>query len=504
MQNEQAKDGEAVIQKPENVNAKSADEKVEFEEYEETPTAPQLPRAPMYTRKMLVALIIPLVIERLLAITVGLFDTVMVSSVGTEFEREAAVSGISLVDGINNLIIAIMGALGTGGVVVVSQYLGRGEDQTAQRAAKQLIYIMLIAAVIISVIVFSCGRGIINTMFNSASDAVKQNGYVYFMWSAASYPFLGVYNAGAALYRGVGNSRISMNISLIMNVLNVAGNSTFIYGFHITVAGVAIASLISRAVACVTVFVLLFRKNQKIYLTDFKPTFDKKIVKKILFIALPNGIENSLFHVGKLIVANLVSTLGDSMIAANGISGTVVNLCIVPGDAIGLALVTISGTCCGAREQNMAKYYTDKLFLLVTACNLLLAAFIFFLSPFIFPVFGMTEAATEAAVSVARLYAIVYVFSWAVAFTLPCTLRAAGDVKFTMTVSMISMLVFRVACSYLFVLKFNMGLQGVWIAMYVDWLVRGICFIIRYLTGGWKKIDFISGKTKQEKSEEKA
>lgn len=460
----------------------------------DTSSAP-LPRAPMYTSKMLRALIIPLIIEQLLAVTVGLADTFMVSSVGTEAVREAAVSGISLIDGVNMLIIAIMGAIGTGGVVVVAQYLGRGDEETARSTAKQLIYVMLITAILISVIVFSAARPIINGMFGSASTQVKENAYIYFMWSAASYPFLGVYNAGAALYRGMGNSRISMYVSLAMNVINVIGNAVFIYAIRITVAGVAISSLISRGVACLIVFILLFRPTKAVYLTDFKPSFNGKIIKKILFIALPNGVENSLFHVGKLIVAGLVATLGDSLIAANSITGTLANFCNVPGSAIGLALVTIAGTCCGANEQRQAQWYTVRLLALVFVLNAVLGGTLFLISPYVFTIFGMSAEATSAAIQVSQSFAIAFVIFWAFAFTLPCPLRAAGDVKFTMTASMISMLVFRVAAAYLFVLTFNLGLLGVWLAMYVDWIVRAICFTIRFLSGKWKKIDFLKSRT---------
>ena len=300
----------------------------------------------MFTRQALWRLILPLVLEQLLLVTVGMADTVMVSTVG-----EAAVSGISLVDQVNVLLIQIFAALATGGAVVASQYLGRRDRENACRSAKQLVYATFGMAVAIGALVLVLNRHILRLVFGNVEPDVMQAAETYFWLSALSYPMLALYNAGAALFRSMGNSRISLFASLIMNVINIGGNALLIYGLNWGVAGAATATLASRTVAGLMMMLLLRNRDNPIFLERlFHPEWNGGILKSILRVGVPNGLENGMFQIGKLLVAGLITTFGTSAIAANAICNNVGSMSNIPGSAIGLAMITVVGQCVGAKD----------------------------------------------------------------------------------------------------------------------------------------------------------
>ena len=292
-----------------------------------------------FSNHALVRLLVPLVIEQLLAVTIGMADTVMVTSVG-----EAAVSGISLVDSINILFIQVFSALASGGAIVTAQYLGRQERKNACIAAKQLLYATTALAAIIMAVALIFHRALLRLIFGNIDPAVMENAIVYFQLSAVSYPFLAVYNAGAALFRSMGNSKVSTLVSFLMNVVNIGGNAVLIYGFHWGVAGAATASLVSRAMAAVIMLVLICHKNNPIHIEKvWKPELHFDMIRRILKIGVPNGVENGMFQIGKLIVQGLVATFGTSAIAANAIANTIASFINTPGTAIQLGLATVVG-----------------------------------------------------------------------------------------------------------------------------------------------------------------
>ena len=308
---------------------------------------------PLFTRKQLIALLLPLIAEQALSVTIGLADTLMVSSVG-----EAAVSGVSLVDSFNVLMIQLLSALATGGAVVASQYIGHREPKNAKAAAAQILFIMISLSVVVAAVVAVGRHGILRGIFGSIDADVMRYAETYFLLSALSYPFIGVYNAGAALFRAQGNSKISMLSSLVMNVVNIGGNAVLIFYFKMGVMGAALASLVSRMIACFAVIYLLEKPGCLLrieHLTDLKP--DLPLIRRILRVGIPAGIENGMFQIGKLSVSSLTSTLGTSAIAANAVAGNITTFLNVPANAVGMAVLTVIGQCLGAGEKEQAKHY---------------------------------------------------------------------------------------------------------------------------------------------------
>lgn len=443
----------------------------------------------MFTRQALWRLILPLVLEQLLLVTVGMADTVMVSTVG-----EAAVSGISLVDQVNVLLIQIFAALATGGAVVASQYLGRRDRENACRSAKQLVYATFGMAVAIGALVLVLNRHILRLVFGNVEPDVMQAAETYFWLSALSYPMLALYNAGAALFRSMGNSRISLFASLIMNVINIGGNALLIYGLNWGVAGAATATLASRTVAGLMMMLLLRNRDNPIFLERlFHPEWNGGFLKSILRVGVPNGLENGMFQIGKLLVAGLITTFGTSAIAANAICNNVGSMSNIPGSAIGLAMITVVGQCVGAKDYQQARHYTKTLLAAAYVSMGLLNIALFLLAPYLVGFYAMPQTTTDLALSVLQVNCVVTVLIWPSSFTLPNALRAAGDARFTMVTSMVSMWVFRIGMSYVLGAWLGMGLFGVWTAMQIDWAVRSLVFGVRFLGHKWEKARVLEG-----------
>jgi putative MATE family efflux protein len=435
----------------------------------------------MFSNKDLKKLIIPLMFEQLLAVSVGLVDTLMVSQAG-----EAAISGVALVDNINRLIIQVMAALATGGAVVCSQYIGKGEKQQAKKAGAQLEIVLGIFALVMMGLSLVFTRGLLGAIFGSVSQEVMDSAVLYFTVTAISYPFLGIYNAGAAIFRSIGNSKISMQISILMNVINVAGNAVFVFVFHWAVFGVALATLLSRVAAGFVMTALVCAKSNPIRIDSIlqlKP--QGGIIRKILTIGIPSGIENGMFQVGKLAVTGMVATFGTASIAANSVGYTVIDFANIPGNAMGLALITVVGQCVGAGEKEQAKSYTKRLVKYAYFGDWICNICLFLLAGVISRCFNLSVEAQQIAVQVLHAFSVTSMFIWPLSFTLPNALRAAGDVNFTMTVSIVSMWIFRVGSSYLFGVMLGMGVIGVWIGMFIDWAARSLMFVWRFFGGKW-------------------
>lgn len=436
----------------------------------------------IFSNGYLAKLIFPLVVEQLLAVTIGMADTVMVASCG-----EAAVSAISLVDAISQLFIQIFASFATGGAVVASQYLGRKDKPSACVAAKQLVYISLLVSIFLVAFGLPFRKPLLRFVFGSIEADVMTNAEIYFWIILISFPFLAVFNACTALFRSMGNSKVSMFVSLIMNVINIGGNAWLIFGKGMGVAGAGFASLASRVVAALVMLVLVCHKKHPIHverLFHFEWRWD--MIKRILRIGVPSGIENSTFHIGKLLVQSLTATFGTASLAANAITNNICSFMNIPGNAIGLASITVIGQCVGAKNTEQATYYAKRLILMVYCVVVLICIPLFLFAGPLVGIFNLSHAASVMAVEIIQLCVVVSCFIWPTAFTIPNFLRAAGDAKYTMVVSMFSMWVFRVACSHILGKWLGMGLQGVWIAMYIDWGFRSICFVTRFVKGGWK------------------
>ncbi len=442
----------------------------------------QKPINPLFTRQALVALLLPLIAEQALSVTIGLADTLMVSSVG-----EAAVSGVSLVDSFNTLMIQVMSALATGGAVVTSQYIGHREPKNAKAAAAQILFVLASFSLVVAAVVVVGRHAILRGIFGSIDANVMRYAETYFLLSALSYPFIGLYNAGAALFRAQGNSKISMLSSLVMNVINIGGNAVLIYGFGMGVLGAALASLVSRAVSCLVVLWLLQRPACPLRVDGLRALApDGGLIRRILRVGIPAGIENGMFQIGKLSVSSLTSTLGTAAIAANAVANTASTFLNIPANAVGMAALTVVGQCLGAGEKEQAVYYSRRL-LLTAYCGawvMNLSAFLF-ANRFAISLFNLSPEAQTMALQVMVWFNFVSLFFWPSSFTLPNILRAAGDARFTMAVSILSMWVFRVGFCYVMVLGFHGRLLSIWMGMFLDWVFRSLCFFVRFARGRW-------------------
>ena len=437
----------------------------------------------LFDNRSLVALIIPLVVEQLLAVLVGMADSIMIASVG-----EAAVSGVSLVDQVMVLLINIFAALATGGAVVAGQYLGHRKKDAACESATQLVWFITICAVVITALVYAGKSLILHGVFGQIEPDVMRHADVYLMIVTMAIPCMALYNAGAAVFRAMGNSKVSMQISIIMNVINVAGNAILIYGFHRGTEGVAIPTLVSRAVAAVLIIVLLCDEKQTLHIKrTWRYRVDWSHVRKILSVGVPNGLENSMFQLGKILVLSLVSTFGTYAIAANAVGNSIAMFQILPGMAINLAVTTVIARCVGAGDYEQVKYYNKKLLLITHIGTAVMAFSVFAVLPLILKAYHLSDVTAEATRQIIYFHGISAVLIWPLSFTLPSTFRASGDARACMIISMASMWLFRIIFSYVLGEYFGMGVFGVWVAMVIDWVFRALCFVIRYYRGGWKK-----------------
>ena len=444
---------------------------------------------PFFTNKFLVYLVLPLVAEQFLAMTIGICDTIMVSSIGAP-----GVSAVSLIDQLGQLVIQLFAAFATGGAVVASQYLGHKEEDQACRSAKQLLYLCCAVGVMIIAICLPLRRFIIGGIFGGIEADIMTNALNYFVWILFSFPLIGIYNSCAALCRSMGNSKISLKVSIVMNVINVAGNALLIYGLKAGVAGAGISTLVSRGIAALIMIVILKNRKWPIHLKElWKVEINLGLIGKILKVAVPSGIENSIFHVGKTLVYSFMSGFGSVAIAANAISNSVCSFSNIPGNAVGLASVTIVGQCIGAGEKQQAKKYGHLMMYLSYAGMCITGIFILIFAPQCVKIFKLAEDISSLSVGVIRTCMIANMLFWAMSFTMPNILRGAGDAKYTMIWSLAGMWAFRVGGSYL-ISKYLLGrfpdhqeyaLYGIWIGMYIDWVFRGAMFLGRFMGKRW-------------------
>ena len=436
-----------------------------------------------FSNKSLIMLIIPLVVEQGLTILVGMADGVMVASVG-----EAAISGVSLVDMIAAVILVLFAALATGGAVVTSQFLGGCNMEKARRSTGQLILMAASLGILIMLPCLLFSEQLLMLCFGAIEADVKAAGLKYLRITAFSFPFLALYNAGAAIYRSVGNSKVSMQASMLMNVINVAGNAFCIFVLKWGVVGVAVPTLISRMAAGIYMMVKCAHPGLSIRpVRQGLTSVDRQMMGSILRIGIPSACENCFFSLGRLIVASMITLFGTSQVSANAVAGNIDRLGIIIGQAMGLAMVTVVGQCIGARDTEQAKYYTKKIlgwtYLAQGLTNVLIVIFVGNLVDFYSALAPETRA---LAMRLSTIHASLAILFWPVSFVLPNALRAANDVKFTMWVGIFSMLACRILGSWVLCVHFGWGATGVWIAMVTDWVCRTSFFVPRVVSGKWK------------------
>ncbi len=437
----------------------------------------------MFTNKDLKNLIVPLFLEQFLVMLVGLADTFIISYAG-----EAAVSGVSLVNSFNTIFIYIFTALASGGAVVISQYIGRHDRDLAGETSSQLLTISTIVSVVLGALVLVFNRPLMGLMFGEVEDDVMDACVTYLRISAYSYPALAIYNAGASLYRSMGKTSATMYISIVSNVINIVGNIIGVFVLHAGVAGVAYPSLISRAFSAVVITALCFKKTNAVYYTGkwiFK--WNGALQKRILRIAVPNGAENGIFQLVKVALSSVVALFGTYQIAANGVAQSIWSLAALAGVAMGPAFITVIGQCMGAGNIPEAERYFKKMTKITLVFSIAWNALVFALTP-LFMLFFQLEPETKSLVI--KLVLIHNVFN-AVAFPfsgpLGNGLRAAGDISFTMIVSIASTIVGRLLFSLILARGCNMGVIGIALAMVLDWCIRAVIFYFRFRGGKWKE-----------------
>lgn len=442
---------------------------------------------PLFTNRSLAALIGPLIVEQALAALIGMVDTMMVSSLG-----EAAVSSVSLVDNVNLLMIQIFSALAAGGAVIVSQYVGHRDEANACESASQLYRASFLISLVIALPSFLFRGSILTGVFGRLDEDVLSGAMTYYALTAVSYPFLALYFAGASVFRSMGNSRVSMLASLVMNLVNVVGNALLIYAVKLGVLGAALSTLLARVLGGLYLTARLYNRKNAIHVEKiWMPSFRRDLIGRILKIGVPNGLENGMFQIGKLVVMNLIASLGTVAIAANAVVSSIASLCTLPGIGVGTGMVTVVGQCMGAGRPDEAASNVKKLMAACHAMMLVTCGALFFFARQVVGLYGISPEAAETARGIIRFYTVWCVLIWPESFTLPNALRGAGDARFTMAVSMLSMWLCRIALCYLLTLRFGMGLRGVWVAMIIDWAVRMTAFIVRFARGKWRSIKVI-------------
>ena len=432
---------------------------------------------------MICSLLIPVVLEQLLNSIMGTADTMMVSNVGS-----AAISAVSLVDSINVLVIQAFSALAAGGAIVCAQYIGQKNKEKANESARQVLFIITAISVAVSLICLVFQKPLLRLIFGSVEPAVMSASETYFFYTALSFPFIAAYDSAASIFRAQDNTKGPMIISMISNVMNIAGNAVMIWVFHMGVAGAALSTLISRIFCAVVVIIQLRkeREGQEIVVRDyFKIRPDWSMIRRILGLGIPSGVENSMFQLGKLAIQSTVSTLGTAAIAAQAMTNILENLNGIAAIGVGVGLMTIVGQCLGAGRKDEAVYYIKKLCVIAEVIIIISCLGVFALTKPVTILGGMEKESADMCFHMVMWITIVKPLVWIMAFIPGYGLRAAGDVKFSMIVSCCTMWACRFCLCVFLIRVMGFGPMGVWIGMFADWTLRGIIFTWRFHSRKW-------------------
>lgn len=437
----------------------------------------------LFSNRQLIRLIVPLVIEQGLTILVGMCDGMMVSSAG-----EAAIAGVSLVDMINAIMLNLFAALATGGAVITSQYLGARATEKARQSAGQLVTMAFGLGILAMAFCLISAHGLMRLFFGSIEDDVMEAGLLYLRITSLSFPFIALYNAGAALFRSIGNSKVSMKVSVLMNIINIAGNAICVLVLKMGVAGVAIPTLVSRAVAAILILGLTFRRNQELYLEKENIfAFRPKMMRSILGIGVPSACENCFFSLGRTIVVSMIAIFGTTQTSANAVANALDSVGTIIGQSMGLAMITVVGQCVGAGDTKQTQYFIKKLLIWdYVAQGISNVLILVFCRQLIGLYSSLSPETEQLAYNLVAMHSVFAIFMWPLAFVLPNALRAASDAQFTMWVGISSMILMRIGLSWVLCVQLGWGATGVWIAMIMDWVMRISFFVPRYLSGKWK------------------
>ena len=439
------------------------------------------PEGYLYTNKALLYLFIPLLVEYALEFFLGLADSIMVASLG-----ESAISGVSLVDFLIQLLIFSFSALATGGAVVAGQYLGDKQINKARNSATQLVWFSTILSTILMILVIILRQFIIGLLFGQIEADVWYNADMYLYVVALSIPFIAIYNAGAAIFRTTNNALVPMKIMLICDILNIVGNAFCIYYLGWDVRGVAIPTVISRVLSALLVLYVILDEDYKLHINrTLRHKFDFNLLEKVLKVGIPYGIENGLFQLGRILVLSLVSTFGTMAIAANSVGYSIGIFSVLPGFAINLGLTAVISNCVGANDYEQARYYNKKCLILVVISHIIINSVIFAILPLLLGIYNLSAQTASMTTEMVIWHGIFAIIIWPLSFTIPSTFRGAGDSKSVMYISTIVMFTCRIALSYVIADWLGVGVFGTWIAMFIDWYVRAAIYIYRYFSNKW-------------------
>lgn len=445
----------------------------------------------MFSNAQLKKMIVLLFLEQLLMMLVGLADTFVVSYAG-----EAAVSGVSLVNSFNTIFLLLFTAVASGGAVVVSQYIGRKSADKASESVSQLLTVSTVFSVVISIPILLFSESLLRMLFGSVEPAVMDACMTYLRISVYSYPAIAVYNAGAALYRSIGKTSVTMYVSIISNVINVAGNIIGVFYLHAGVAGVAWPSLIARTFSAVVITILCFTNKSGVrYFNRWIFKWNGLLQKQMLAIAIPNGIESGVFQFVKVALSSLVAMFGTYQIAANGIAQSIWSIASVASVAMGPVFITVIGQCMGADDAAEAEMYFKKLLKLSILISVGWNALVFAATLFVMQAYAVSEETRQLVIQLVLIHNLFNALIFPFADPLGKGMRAAGDVKFTMYISLFTTIGVRLVFSYLFGLVLGMGVIGIAYAMCLDWTVRAVIFWVRFKTGKWKSFRVLEAKT---------
>lgn len=441
----------------------------------------------MFSNKDLKNLIIPLFVEQFLLMFVGIADTFVVS-----FSSEADVSGVSLVTSFNTVLIFLFTALSSGGAVIISQYIGSQDKKTASQASSQLLLVSALISVILSALILIFRSSLLKMLFGKIEPEVMSACEIYLVITTFSLPALAVYDAGAALCRSVGKTNVTMYISAVSNVLNIIGNCVGVLVLHLGAAGVAYPSLITRILSAAAVTLYCFKDKLSVHYTlPYILTWNGSLQRKIMKIALPNGIENGVHQLVKVALSSMIALFGTYQIAANGMAQSIWSLASIMGLAMAPVYTTVIGQCMGARDIASANFYFKKLNRITLILSILWNAFIFAITPLFIRYSAISQEAKSLVIILVLINNIFNGLAYPFAGSLGNGLRAAGDVTFTMTVSITLTVAARLFFSALFGLVFGWGVIGIAIGMSMDLVFRGMIFIWRYHSQKWTKFQLI-------------
>lgn len=436
----------------------------------------------LFSNADLKKLIIPLTLEQILFMLVGIADTLMVSALGEE-----AMSGVSLINILEYFMYTVMSAICSGGGIVISQYIGAQNNLLAKKTANQLLSLAMVIAFILSTLGLIYHKGFLHLLYGNVDTGVMQAADTYFLIAVCSIPCIAIHQACSAMFRSMNETKIPLYTVIVLNITNIIGNYMAVYVLHAGVYGVALATVLARVVGNA---LMLFLSLQTKYVLHINLpellTFDSFLTRKILSVSIPNSIENGLFAAGKVIMTSIVALFGTTQTAANAVSNTYQISAIFVVNAINMAMLTVVGQCVGANEYEQAKYYVKKLLKLSFWSTAALSVLVIMALPLTLDFYHISAETQRLVIILVILHNVAATILQPLCFNLPNAIRAAGDVGFTMRAGIGSMLIFRLGVAYIAGILLNYQILGVWFAMVADWFVRSLLFTYRWKSGVWK------------------